>query len=84
MVSCVGETVLPIYEFRCEQCGFEFEKLFFSKDFSVECQKCGSADVKKKYSTFGFKSGGSFTSSVGGGGCASCGSKSPAACKSCK
>ena len=75
---------MPIFEYHCNACGSEFEKLVKSKDAEISCAECGSKDVKKKVSKFGFKSGGHFTSSIGSSGCDSCGSKHSSACKSCK
>jgi putative FmdB family regulatory protein len=71
---------MPIFEYRCQQCGNEFEKLVFNRSAAVECPSCDGAQVTKKFSTFGMKSGGSFVPSTGGGGCASCSSHSCSTC----
>ncbi len=46
---------MPLYEYRCAQCGEEFEKLvrsfFGSKD--VTCPACGSKSVERLISVFG-------------------------------
>jgi len=59
---------MPLYEYKCEQCGEEFEevKSFREKD-NAECPKC-SAQAKKLISAFslGGTSSGSTTS---GGSC---------------
>lgn len=40
---------MPIYEFRCQSCGNEFEKLVSFSDTSVPgCPACQSADVKRQ------------------------------------
>ena len=46
---------MPVYEFRCEECGEEFEKFVvsFSQVSSVKCPKCGSEKVVKKMSVCG-------------------------------
>ena len=52
---------MPIYEYRCTDCGDDFERLIRSM-FSVEtitCPSCGSDHVKKAVSLFGTASGGS-------------------------
>ena len=52
---------MPIYEYRCTDCGNDFERLVRSM-FSVEtfpCPSCGSDHVKKAVSLFGTASGGS-------------------------
>lgn len=42
---------MPIYEYRCEKCKNEFEKLIFnSSDTKIECPECKSVDVVKKMS----------------------------------
>lgn len=56
---------MPIYEYRCTECGEEFEKFVRSmmSEVEVTCPKCGSQKAEKKISLFG-SSGGS-TSTVG-------------------
>ena len=46
---------MPIYEYKCESCGAEFELLQKISDPPVEvCGKCGSKSVKKLVSRSGF------------------------------
>ncbi|OAQ20123.1 FmdB family zinc ribbon protein [Thermosulfurimonas dismutans] len=44
---------MPIYEFRCEDCGEEFETLLKSRSEieTVTCKKCGGKNVKRLMST---------------------------------
>ena len=71
---------MPIYEYICQACNAEFEKLVFSTT-KVTCAKCGSPDIKKKLSVFGMSgvekpfagSSGSGCSSCSSGSCSSCG-----------
>jgi putative FmdB family regulatory protein len=70
---------VPIFEFRCGRCRHEFEKLVTGGGATVVCPACGGRRVEKKFSTFGSKSGGKFTSSKGGG-CSSC---AKSTCTSC-
>jgi len=64
---------MPIYEFRCEECGKIFEALCFTKEDEreVKCPYCHSKKVKKEYSTFATSWGrgfiGGFGGSCGGG-----------------
>lgn len=46
---------MPIYEYRCEECGEGFELFVRSPSRQVEptCPKCGSQRVKKSVSLFG-------------------------------
>ena len=67
---------MPIYEYACNKCGEEFEKLVFG-DQKVTCVKCKSKDIRKKFSVFGMSGVENPTSS----GCSSCSSGS---CSSCK
>ncbi len=43
------EEKMPIYEFRCMNCGMVFEKLFISKDEKVElnCPQCKSESIER-------------------------------------
>lgn len=66
---------MPIFEYRCNACGEEFERLVFANQ-SVQCPKCDSPDIKKKFSTFGM----SGVEHSGSSGCGSCKSSS---CSSC-
>jgi putative FmdB family regulatory protein len=42
---------MPIYEYKCSNCGEDFEKLVFGNQ-KVRCPKCDSGDIKKKFSVF--------------------------------
>jgi putative FmdB family regulatory protein len=69
---------MPIYEYICNKCGEEFEKLVFGNK-TVNCQKRSSDDVKKKLSLFGM-SGVEKPFSGSSSGCTSC---SKTSCSSC-
>lgn len=69
------EFVMPIFEYMCQQCGVEFEKLVFGNQ-KVTCPHCAAGEVKKKFSVFGMSGVEKQTS-----GCSSCSSSS---CSSCK
>lgn len=43
---------MPLYEFRCEDCGKLFEKLVSQADTPVSCINCQSMQVKKQFSVF--------------------------------
>ncbi len=62
---------MPMYEFRCEECGKEFERFVvsFSQVSSVKCPECGSERVVKKISVCGIGGCGEVSS----GGCTSFG-----------
>ena len=51
---------MPIYEYRCPDCGHEFEKIqSFSDDPVKDCPSCGAQDVRKKISLSAFSLKGS-------------------------
>lgn len=43
---------MPIYDFRCRNCGNEFEGLVRPQDPDVCCPSCKSADLEKLLSGF--------------------------------
>ncbi len=61
---------MPIFEFRCKDCGEVFERLCLdaAEETDVECPRCGSKDVKKEFSAFACGLGGSGFGSCGPGG----------------
>ncbi|MGB0468687.1 MAG: FmdB family zinc ribbon protein [Pontibacterium sp.] len=47
---------MPIYDFECEACGHEFEKLVMRSDAPApQCVSCSSEKVQKKVSAPGFR-----------------------------
>ncbi len=75
---------MPIYEYHCNACGADFEKLVFGSTTEVSCEKCGSKNTGKLLSRFGMgrSSGGSSAGATSGGsGCGGCSSSSCAGCK---
>lgn len=59
---------MPIYEYRCSQCGEKFEKLVRSTSGPVEvrCPACEDDRVERLISAFGFVGASSGASSYGG------------------
>ncbi len=48
---------MPMYEFKCKQCGSQFEELILSSSASeekIDCPDCGSDDVEKLMSAISF------------------------------
>ncbi len=60
---------MPLFEYRCRDCGYEFEALVVGTRKAV-CPKCRSEDLEKKVSAFGL----SATSGWGGRSSGGCGS----------
>ena len=51
---------MPIYEYSCEKCGSNFEKLVFAGDKEkITCPCCNSDQVKKMVSCVSFMGGSS-------------------------
>jgi putative FmdB family regulatory protein len=70
---------MPIYEYKCNQCGEDFEMLVFGSQ-TIDCPKCSSQDIKKKMSSFGM-SGVEKPFAGSSSGCSSC---NKGTCTSCK
>lgn len=70
---------MPIFEYKCKECGNRFEVLVRGKE-RVSCPECSSRKLSKLFSTFGVKSGDKFMPS-GGGSCDTCNATSCASCK---
>lgn len=51
---------MPIYEYRCEDCGHQFEKIrsFSKKDEKIECPICGKENTERVLSVFSSGSSG--------------------------
>ena len=49
---------MPIFEYKCEDCGTKFEKLV-RNGARVECPSCGQDHLKQEYSTFAARANGS-------------------------
>ena len=43
---------MPIYDYVCKACGFEFEKLLLVCDKKPSCPRCKSCDLEKHVSVF--------------------------------
>ncbi|MFI5059300.1 MAG: zinc ribbon domain-containing protein [Candidatus Acidiferrales bacterium] len=68
---------MPIYEYICEECKAQFEKIVINKQQEIACPKCASKKATIQLSVFatsnGSSNGASAKSSTsfsgGGGGC---------------
>ena len=74
---------MPIYEYRCEKCGEEFECLVLGST-KPECTACNSRNVTKMMSACGFVSksaaGETASRSAGTSGCSGCAAASCSGC----
>ncbi len=71
---------MPIFEYKCNKCSEEFEKLVFGRQI-VKCPQCDSGDIKKKLSAFGMSGVEKPFSGYSSSGCTSCGKGT---CSSCR
>lgn len=55
---------MPIFEYRCDTCGHEFEELesVADRDKPRKCPECGKKGVERVISVFAAKVGGSHSS----------------------
>jgi putative FmdB family regulatory protein len=72
---------MPIYEYRCLDCGKVFEKIVSLHTNSMTCQSCESKNVEKLFSAFAVQSSGSVSAESFEGGCATCGAARPGMCR---
>ncbi len=49
---------MPIFEYRCEDCGTKFEKLVRRTSDEITCPSCGESHLKQEHSTFAAHAGG--------------------------
>ena len=74
---------MPIYEYRCQQCGHEFESLVIGSETPC-CPECDGKKVGKLMSACGFVSkdagGQTVSASASSSACGSCSASSCAGC----
>lgn len=65
---------MPIYEYRCAQCGHEFEELIRNsgEESKLLCPKCAAPEVARRLSVFAARGGGSEDTRLSGAGCGKC------------
>ncbi|MGW8180690.1 MAG: FmdB family zinc ribbon protein [bacterium] len=47
---------MPIFEYRCQECSEEFEKIIIGEEENAKCPQCGSPDTMKLLSAFAVQS----------------------------
>jgi putative FmdB family regulatory protein len=45
---------VPLYEYRCDECSHQFERLVRAQGTETTCPECGSKQVTKLISSGGF------------------------------
>jgi putative FmdB family regulatory protein len=74
---------MPIFEYICKQCHYQFETLLYGKE-KAECPKCHATKLEPQLSVFAVSAGSAKRSSASAspsGACGSCGDpRGPGAC----
>ena len=65
---------MPLFDFLCADCGHVAEMLVFNETPTVQCEKCGSSNLKKLMSAHSSLSGTASNALPGPGDTACCGS----------
>jgi putative FmdB family regulatory protein len=60
---------MPIFEYRCRDCGTKFEKLLLSRAEPVRCERCQSRDLESLLSVFAVAGPGESAAASEGGPC---------------
>ncbi len=78
---------MPIFEYHCQDCGTDFEKLVRRADDSVSCPTCGVKDeqhLEMRFSTFAARANNGSAASASaadmGGGCPAGMCRTPGLC----
>ncbi|MDR2386079.1 MAG: zinc ribbon domain-containing protein [Deltaproteobacteria bacterium] len=76
---------MPIYEFKCQDCGRDFEELVISRSEKIICPACGQANCEKHLSSFRCGPSGGSLDLAGGSSSSSssCGSCTASSCAGC-
>ncbi|MFN8007162.1 MAG: zinc ribbon domain-containing protein [Terriglobia bacterium] len=72
---------MPIYEYRCLECGLAFEKIVSLHTESMTCERCESQNVEKQFSAFAVQNGESASLNTSGPGCNTCGAPRQGMCR---
>lgn len=57
---------MPLYEYKCSDCGHKFEELVQSSTQKIVCPACKSETVEKTFSVFAASTSGGGSSSSSG------------------
>ncbi|MCC6538025.1 MAG: zinc ribbon domain-containing protein [Bryobacterales bacterium] len=72
---------MPIFEYRCEDCGTQFEKLVRNSDAEPpHCPSCGEAHLEQQLSTFAAHANAGAAPMPSGGGCPAGMCRTPGLC----
>jgi putative FmdB family regulatory protein len=71
---------MPIFEFKCQACGAQFEKILTSSSGNVLCRECKSPNVDKLLSVFAVAKSSNSAASFDAGPCRTCGARERGIC----
>ena len=74
---------MPLFEYICQDCGKNFEKIVPRHDSPADCPRCQSVKVEKQLSVFAVSgsSSGSSADFDAAPGCGRCGAAEPGMCQ---
>ncbi|MBA3014680.1 MAG: zinc ribbon domain-containing protein [Proteobacteria bacterium] len=70
---------MPLYDYKCQQCGYEFELLVMSGE-NPRCPQCNTEKLDKLMSGFSVRGGENTAGASGGAKCSGC---AGGACSTC-
>jgi putative FmdB family regulatory protein len=71
---------MPIFEYKCQDCGTKFEKIVSSSASEVVCKACDSPRVEKLLSVFAVVEPSRSTAPAADDPCATCGARERGMC----
>jgi putative FmdB family regulatory protein len=71
---------MPLFEFKCRECGTTFEKIVPTSTSKVACKKCESSKVDKLLSVFAVGASSRSAAAYEPGPCGSCGAAQRGMC----
>ncbi len=72
---------MPIFEYKCRDCGTKFEKIVTSSKSKVLCKNCDSARVDQLLSVFAVSGSSRATGATETGPCGACGAPRRGMCR---
>lgn len=71
---------MPLFEYKCRDCGTKFERIVTSSAVEVLCKNCDSPRVDKLWSVFAVAGAAGPTASFEPGPCGACGARRRGMC----
>jgi putative FmdB family regulatory protein len=72
---------MPIFEYICQDCGRNFERIVPRHDSTTDCPDCNSERIEKQLSVFAVSGADSDAPSYNAPGCGRCGAAEPGMCQ---